>query len=105
MRNDTGADGRRAVVKPHRSEVPAYLPRRGELRLVGHQAVLFGGQPHSAGLSGLTSRTLLDCLASVKKDSAGSRRLNTRMMARQFLSPPPAATREITRKAGQENGR
>ena len=56
-----------------RSEVPAYLPGQGELPLVGHKAVLFGGQPDSAGLRGFTAQTLLKCIASVKNNSATPR--------------------------------
>ena len=57
----------RAVVTTHRCEVPAYLPRRGELPLVGHEAVLFSGQPDSAGLRVVTTSTLAAHVAPLKQ--------------------------------------
>ena len=65
--NSHGSGERRAVVTTHRSEVPAYLPRQGELPLVGYKAVLFGGQPDSAGLRVVTTSTLAPPVATLKQ--------------------------------------
>ena len=50
--------------------MPANLPGREELPPIGHKAVLFSGQPDSAGRCVVTSSTLLKCLASVKMGTA-----------------------------------
>ena len=61
------SDERRAVVTTRRCEVPAYLPRRGELPPVGHEAVLFSGQPDSTGLRVVTTLTLATLVATLNR--------------------------------------